>query len=610
MRITILLGFVASLVVTVPARAQGDSLPTPEAAKPPGPNETEDTSKDVKKRAEARFMRGLELARQHDWDAALAEFLASRELYPTRVATKNAAMCLEQLHRYTDAIEMHQRLLSDFGQDLPAEERTATREAIERLQANTAELTITSDQPGASVVVDGRERGLTPLAQPVRVDAGTHTIRVFKEGYTAFSTQVVVAGRQRKAVSTKMEPLDRSGTLRVQEASGRALEVVVDGVAVGNTPWTGPLSVGTHTVFLRGPGDVGTPPSSATVFANQLSTLTLGAARMDAQLRVEPTPTNALVHIDGVPVGAGVWEGRLKSGSHRIEAVAEGFLAYRADAKLSKGAREVLRIRLERDLTNPMWRDRVFRPHIYAEVYGGVAWSPSFGGSSDDACGSGGCTDRSRPFGPIGGARGGYQLTDELGLEVFVAYLRMSESMQRAQTASGELQLALSSEDYLDETVLSGPAFGASASYRFLDETPLRVRVWAGVMRANASFENGGTFAGRTTYGSPPTEQDFAVEFSVAEQDKKLWVPLVGPEVRLGYRFSESFSMDAGVALFIAFAQSVTREGRTGVSDGDRAGELPDLPGGVRPGVARLPAETGPGTFFAVVPTLGGRFDF
>jgi len=34
-------------------------------------------------------LRGLELAAQDNWDAALVEFLTSRELFPTRVALSN-----------------------------------------------------------------------------------------------------------------------------------------------------------------------------------------------------------------------------------------------------------------------------------------------------------------------------------------------------------------------------------------------------------------------------------------------------------------------------------------------------------------------------------------
>jgi len=600
---------VLALMQAVPARAQSAapaaSSDTPSASSSgPLPASPPDTA--AKKQAEERFVRGLQIARTQAWDAALAEFLASRELFPTRVALKNAAMCLEQLHRYAEGAEMLDELFERFGAGLPSEERMTLMDMNERLRRNTASLSVDANQPGASVVVDNRERGTTPLPKPLLVDAGTHHIRIFKEGFSPFETQIVVAGQQQKAVRAELKALEQAGKLVVQEASGQPLEVVIDGAVVGKTPWTGALSVGVHTVWLRGDGELGTPPSSATVFANQVSTLTLGATKLDAQLRVEPTPSNARVDIDGVPVGNGVWEGRLKSGRHRIEVAAPGFIAFREDKSVASGQREIARVTLERDSSDPIWRAKVFRPHLYVELFGGPAWSPSFKGSADAACAAGECSDRSRPMGFLGGARGGYQLTSGLGLELFLGYVRMSESMTRKQTATVEGQ-SLRSEDYRDETRFDGPAFGASASYQFLDKTPLLFRLWAGVVRAKAQFENGGTFAGTMPIGTPPQPGAVNVGLSVPETSRQLWMPIVGPEARIGYRFSPRFTMDFGVAFLFAFPQSQDRIGTTALSRDNRRVTV-DLPGGK--GVGELPKESAFGTYFIVLPTIGGRFDF
>jgi hypothetical protein len=63
---------------------------------------------------------------------------------------------------------------------------------------------------------------------------------------------VQVAGGQSARVAVKMPALarDRSGRLRVVEQGGRALDVVVDGVVVGKTPWEGPLATGEHVIVL------------------------------------------------------------------------------------------------------------------------------------------------------------------------------------------------------------------------------------------------------------------------------------------------------------------------------------------------------------------------
>ena len=616
---------VASLLFSASARGQGTpaegappEAPPPEAPAPAAPSPEQADVEKRKEDAKQHFFRGIEHVQNEDWDAALAEFLRSRELYPGIASLKNAAIALRQLKRYAESLEMYEELLREFGQSLRPEEKKTAEEAIAKLQKSVGELMVKSDQAGSTVVIDGQGRGTTPLPKPVRVNAGTHSIRVFKEGFAPFETQMLVAGQQRKVIDAKLKALTSSGRLRVVETSGKKLQVVVDGAVVGETPWEGTLSVGTHTVFLKGEDDLGTPPSAATVFANQTSRLTLKAAKLDAELRIEPTPSNARVDIDGVKVGNGVWEGRLKSGTHKIEVTAKGFLAHRRDLQVKSGQREVVTVALERDLSDPMWREAYFVPHVYVEALGGPGLSPSFGGSADRACSRGECSTRSRPVGFMAGARGGYQATSGLGLELFLGYLQMEESMTRSVQARSDVDLT--SEDYIDTTEFAGAVVAGSASYQFFRDTPLLFRVWAGAARVRASYKNGGTFSG--TVVSPkltPSERwQFTEELSIPEKSENLWLPLIGPEVRFGYRFSDAIAVDIGVAGFLMFPPSALR--RDGGSDEDaRKGALTDYDsvfldvdgnlGMARPGLAKLEKEEGFDTMFIILPTIGLRLD-
>jgi hypothetical protein len=612
------------------ALAQPAPPPPPDAAAAGAASAVDEA---VKAQAKEAFFRGVEHFQNESWDAALAEFLRSRELYATPVAVKNAAVCLRQLRRYAEALDMYEELLSKFGSQLKPEDKKAAEEALAALQASVGELMITSDPAGCTVIVDGQERGTTPLPEAIRLNAGTHGVRVYKEGYEPLQREVVIAGTQRVGIDAKLKALAQSGKLIVVEASGQKLDVVVDGAVVGQTPrWEGTLAVGTHTVFLRGADDVGTPPSAATVFANQTSNLSLRATKLDAELRVEPVPSNARVDIDGVQVGSGVWEGRLKSGTHKVEVTAEGFLAYRKDVTVSTGKREVLRVALERDLTNPMWKE-AFRPHLYADLVGGAAWAPAFGGSADGACAKGECSDRSRPLGLLAGVRGGYQLTSGLGIELFVGYLYMKESMTRELEMETELgdKIEFRSTEYEDTTSIGGPAAALAASYQFFEKTPLVVRAWAGAARVRAIFTNGGTFSGECLE-EPDFECDddapprapvdrggplrYEEEIKVAEKTHNIWVPFVGPEVSLGYRFGERVMVALGVPFFVMLAPETKRVKRSGEErtlglpqpvdpDPDNPPDAPPALGNVQ-----YPIENGFGTFFVIAPNLHARFDF
>ncbi len=588
------------------------------------------TPSDDQHRAEAkeRFLRGLDLASQDAWDAALVEFMASRELFPTRAALSNIPLSLKHLHRYAEAIEAYNELLQKFGPALAGDERKKVDEALGELRSFVGEIDVESDPRAAVVIIDGQQRGSTPLPTPIVVNAGTHSVRVSAEGFESYETQVPVAGKQRKTVQAKLHRLAKSGTLAVNEAGGQVLDVVIDGAVVGKTPWRGTLSVGVHAVMLRGEGDLGSLPGAATVKENEASSVTLLATKLDAKVRIEPVPASARVDIDGVGVGAGIWEGQLTSGQHSIEIYAPGHLSYRKQVAVSSTRREIVRVALERDLNDPMW-STAFKPHLFLEIAGGLGYSPGFGTTAESACdkdlalstGSvAGCSDRSRPFGFIAGGRGGFQLTSGLAVEVFLGYLSLSNSLKRAVVAEGETRgsttLSYESRNVSDTTSVSAPLAALSASYHFFDKTPLTFRIWAGAMRARVKHEVNGTFTGEVPYTANGTSSTVTVDqaVSVFEPASNVWVPLLGPEVRLGYRFAKRFSVDIGVAGLLFFGPSKAREGGTVGNKERRPSVLSDVKTPedttVKPGLLFLPRESSIGTFFGVMPTLGARLDF
>ncbi len=303
-----------------------------------GASEAAPPSEATKAEARIHFEKGLRLLQEEAWAAALAEFLISRELFPTRSATTNAAVALRKLQRFDEALDMYEVLLRDFA-NVPAGERAAAQRAIAELRERVGTIDITGAEPGASIVVGGQARGEYPPVTPLRVSAGTHLVRVVKEGFEPFRARADVAGGQTARVVAKMRALTASGRLKVSERAGRTLDVLVDNVVVGQTPWEGVLAVGSHTVLLHGKGKLGTQPAAAEIKSQQITALTLVADDLESALRVDPTPAGASVAIDSVPVGHGVWIGRLKSGPHQIELSADGFLTTLRKVNIERGGR-------------------------------------------------------------------------------------------------------------------------------------------------------------------------------------------------------------------------------------------------------------------------------
>ena len=120
-----LIAFVAALLVLhgletlsyaqTPAPTAEPASPPPAQAQAPSPEE---------RRAQARalFESGLGHFDRGEWSAALADFLRSREIFPTRSATKNAAVCLRKEARFDEALDMFEELLRAFT-DLSARDR-------------------------------------------------------------------------------------------------------------------------------------------------------------------------------------------------------------------------------------------------------------------------------------------------------------------------------------------------------------------------------------------------------------------------------------------------------------------------------------------------------
>lgn len=500
------------------------------------------------KREEARehFQKGIALFEEESWDAALVEFLRSREIFATRAATKDAALCLRKLSRFDEALDLFQALLREFP-SLPPEDRALAEGAIKELTARVGGIDIQAAEPGASIVVDGRERGTVP-APPIRVNVGTHLLRLSREGFVPFETQIKVAGAQTVVLKAKMAPLTRGGRLKVSEQSGKPAEVLVDNVLVGKAPWEGSLPSGSHMVLLRAPDGFGTQPVAAPVKLNDVTTLTLTLEELSAKLRIEPTPAGSDVALDGIAIGRGVWEGPVRVGQHRVEVASEGFLPASRELALVRGQREALVVSLERDPTSAAFRQQN-PPHVVFEATGAFLLTPSLGGSVLDGC-KGGCS-HDWAMGGLAMIHGGYQLSSGLSFWLQGGFLSVGQSVKDRSVRLVPRGLPDFEATASDKLRLSGALLGASAGLSRGQSVRLRVRLAAGAFIGSAKDE-------RHASGTTPSDHDVPdvpVDFSETESPSVQYL-FVAPEVRVGLRLSQHFELSAGVGAWVLLGLS------------------------------------------------------
>lgn len=205
--------------------------------------------------------------------------------------------------------------------------------------ADTAgSLTITSQPPGAQVLIDGAPQGATPV-NVSNVPSGQHQVNLTLPDYHDWSVSQYVSAGQTSVVTAVLVPVQKNGILIVTSHPQPA-SVYVDSVYKGITPLTiSDAGAGTHQLTVSA---TGYDPAVATVHVPEGGTFSI-----DLQLNLTPTtgslligavPANAEVLIDGVSFGgADHLIEALRPGSHQLILRADGYQQYQSDITITAG---------------------------------------------------------------------------------------------------------------------------------------------------------------------------------------------------------------------------------------------------------------------------------
>jgi tetratricopeptide (TPR) repeat protein len=154
--------------------------------------------------ARGYYARGLDLAGQGAYEAALAEFKEAYRISPHFAVLYNIGQAEVALGRPLGAIESLSKYLRDGQEQVPHARRQQVEAQIALLESLFAELTITTDRTGTLISVDGREVGRTPLYQPIRLTAGTHKISAVFGGGPRVNRSITIGQGDRQALSLEM----------------------------------------------------------------------------------------------------------------------------------------------------------------------------------------------------------------------------------------------------------------------------------------------------------------------------------------------------------------------------------------------------------------------
>ncbi|XXT19734.1 TonB-dependent receptor [Sorangium sp. So ce429] len=290
---------------------------------------------DLADEADLHFRIATERYSARDYRGALEHFLVSNRLVPNRNVIFNIARTYEALQEYPDAFRYYVQALE---QEPNAARRPAIEEALARIRPNVAVINVQTDPPGATVYINRRDlggRGNTPRL--LGFQPGKHKIIVDLEGYEPAEVENVEAkiGEQTN-VAVKLKRI--VGTVRVVgETTGTAVRVNdASGPVACTAPCDLTLPPGRHRLYLSQEGyqpseqDVNVAAGTTVPARYRLNPLT-------GSLVVNADERDALVEVDGKPMGFTPAVLNVQSGQRRVRVSLRGFRPVEETANVVAG---------------------------------------------------------------------------------------------------------------------------------------------------------------------------------------------------------------------------------------------------------------------------------
>jgi hypothetical protein len=192
-----------ALAVVAPARARAADPAPPPSAPPPAAAPVGDVEKNAALAATREGNRLLDAGKPEE---ALAKFQEAHRLVGGDKLRYNLGQALRAIPgREVDAYVEFDTFLARVPNPAPEIAKAATAER-DLLRGRLGFIAIQSTPADASVSVDGRAAGKTPIADPIVVKPGPHAIRVEKAGHQPLEVMVTVKAGERLPATFTLVP--------------------------------------------------------------------------------------------------------------------------------------------------------------------------------------------------------------------------------------------------------------------------------------------------------------------------------------------------------------------------------------------------------------------
>jgi hypothetical protein len=180
-----------------------------------------ETKSDAQAEAKAHFRRGVEDYEAHRLSEAAAEFKLAYDLSPAYKVLFNIGQVNAALGDAVAAADAYERYLQQGGNEIPPSRRQAVQAELTEQMARIGTVSLTCSPEGTSVQIDGKLMGTTPLARPLRLTEGRHTLTLIAQNHNSLVRELDVAGKSQVMLELSLQPV---GTIAGAEPPPSAAE--------------------------------------------------------------------------------------------------------------------------------------------------------------------------------------------------------------------------------------------------------------------------------------------------------------------------------------------------------------------------------------------------
>lgn len=221
--------------------------------------------------ARALFQRGQAAYNQGDYESAIRSWEGAYRLEQRPGLQWNLAQAYERLGRLPEAITSLEYYIEHASPDDPSlPDGRARLVALRERLAHTG-VRLIGGVDGATVLVDGQDRGRLPRPDPIQLTPGSHEVVVRAPGHSEFTSTVSIAAGQFAEVRVTLRPSGASAPAVASSGDSFPVGPVVLMAAGGAAIVTG-VVIGVVAL-----GDAGNAPSRTSPQADSARTLALVA---------------------------------------------------------------------------------------------------------------------------------------------------------------------------------------------------------------------------------------------------------------------------------------------------------------------------------------------